>query len=253
MINCFLDNKDSIGKCTGMRIIIENGKVTFNMKKFVDLFLSKMKKPEKFKQAFNVDVNELFSKKFVDNHFSFSISSKIYPNKNVSKNYTSSNTVKVIDHNNIEKRISCMDKSNPNLKGELKNNYLTPSYELNKDKTIINEIPKNLVLNMQTHSKNVCSSIILDKDKPLLISENGKLYSKENSPTIKEYTKEYKIPVYDSIKSLSDFESSNESILESEETQKEYTICKYIMRTGKYYENSLNSSNDNSPYESFIN
>ena len=209
MLNCLLDNKDSVGKANSMRIVIENDKITFNMHKFINSFLNKVKNPEKLQKAFAYDQKEVFSKSFVDNHFNFSLSSPKYPEKNITKNFTSSENIKVINKDGVEEEINCFDKFNPNLKGQIKDNFLTISYELNKQETVIKKVPINMVNRMQNFSQYVRNSIIDDKDKQIVYFKNGKFYKKESSPTVEEYTKEYKISVYEKIKYLKGFEKAN--------------------------------------------
>ena len=46
----------------------------------------------------------------------------------------------------------------------------------------------------------------------------------------KDYSKEYKIPLYDNIKNLEEFEEANRDFLETKEGRHEYEIFKNIMK-----------------------
>lgn len=251
IMNCLLDNKDSVGEVDNIRIIIKNNEITFNADKFTKYFLSKVASPEKIQKAFTPEKGNIFSKKFVNDHFSWSISSPKFANKNLTKNKTSSPKINVIKEDKSVEKVECSDKYNPRLDGKDKTDYLTRSYQLKKEDTIIKEVPENIRINMQNESKYVHNSMIDDKNEKMLFSENGKFYSKENSPTVEEYTKDAKIPIYEKIKLIKEFEENNEKYLSSEEGKKEYEIYKNIIKGNKNNKNSQEFNNNDEFYENF--
>ena len=229
LINCFIDNAFSVGAADEMNIEFEGDLIHFNMKKFFINFFANVKNPELLTEAYNIKEG-VFTQKLVNKHFTYTINSTKYSDKNITKNFTSSKFINVKDENGVVEQIECKDTYNPNLKGEFKDNSLTPGYELYAKSAVIGRLDKQFFTKMNVNSKNVLGSILYEKDNQIVYNKNKEFFKKNNAPTIRDHCKEYKISVYENIEKISEFERRNEDYLKTKEGSQEYEVFKTYMK-----------------------
>lgn len=228
LINCFLNNKDTVGKADEMKIIINNGDVFFNMiQKFYQLF-SKFKNLELLGNNY-LDIKDNIYVGNINNHYNCLVESTKYPDFNISKNVTSSLFVNSLDENGIISKIECRDGFWPNIKGQNKGNFLSPSYLLDKKSSIVKELQSGQNIKLSTFLNRAYLSIIFDKDQKMTFFKDGKLHSDSNTPSVKEFCYDSKIPVTDSIKKIEEFEKVNSEVLNTKEGREAYNVIKKIM------------------------
>ncbi len=239
LINCCLNSVDSVGKAEEMNIIIKNKNIIFNMIDIFKNFFEKIKNPELFwkayyKKFYNIEIG------YYNKHFTFIINSKKYNDKNLSKNLTSSEKINVKNINNENIKYICKDSYKPNLKGEEKINFLTPTYELDMESSQIGVIKDiNTELKMQTFMNNVQASILNNKCEKIIYSKNDIFIEKQNVPTIEEYANEYKLDITDCINNLTKFEKINEECLNTPEGVVTYTLIKQWMKNTQTNTNKI--------------
>lgn len=201
LINCFMDNVDTVGYANELALIISKDEIIFNMKSFLTNFFFKVKNPELLKKAYEVNKG-VYNTAYINNHYNFNISSQRYPDKCIAKNLTSSSKIKVIDENNVITNIKCPHSYKPNLKGVNKENFITPAYIMNKNNVVVGELDKNSLVKMNEFSKQIQASFLCEKDKRLILYEDYQWYDNSNNPTLKEFCKEYKLPLDEKIEFL---------------------------------------------------
>lgn len=228
LINCFL-NVSSISIVDDFAIIINGEKIIFNNKNLIDLFLSQVKYPELIQKAYQTD-KIIFTKFFINNHFNFSISSNLYSEYSLSKNLTSSSSIKVKNEFNDFFYKTCKDSYKPNLISESKINFLTPSYSFDKKNVLINELGANIFFKMNKFSKNVHSSILNEKNEKIIFYKNGGFLFNVDAPTIQEFCKDKKIPIFQKMEFIDEFEKLNEKYLQTKDGQELYEIFKTVLK-----------------------
>jgi hypothetical protein len=239
MLNCCLNNHNSVGKTNELKIIIKDNQVIFNIRNILDKFFSKTKNPELLKKAFNLDQNKLnynIKKNYIDGHFNFSISSDKYKDKNISKNLTSSKFINVVE-NDKTIQLPCKDGFYPNVRGEDKINFYTPTYFLDKTHAKIQMLKPAMIFPLQQATYGFHNSVLNDKNDQILTSFDGKFFKDLNGMTVKQYCYEYKIPIYQDIVYMDEFEEANKSFLEVEANRIEYEIVKSLLSNIKYINN----------------
>lgn len=233
IINCFLDSMDSVGKADHMNIIISGDEIIFNMKNltFLSNFAKKVKHFELLQKVFKNNNSNLIEKKFVDGHYNFSIVSKEYRDKNLTKNLTSTDFIKAYKEDNSITKLFCRDTFQKNLIGKNKPNSLTDTYELDENNVIIGELQPDKMIKMQGFGNIAYNSITLDLNQKLIYSSNQIFRVKEGAPLVLDYAKDAKLIIYNDMEALDIFLNieDNKEFFQTKEGQLELNMAIKIL------------------------
>jgi hypothetical protein len=171
----------------------------------------------------------------VNGHYALIQESQKYKDKNLTTNFTSKSELKIkeiISDDNLiieDKKIHLTAKFMPNLKGQSKNDFLTPPYELDKKTSLIKDIKKDIILNINERKDAVNSFLLECKDEKILYLKNEDFIKKNNSLTVKEYSQDYNLSLSKKIKLKEKFEKLNEEYLNTEKGKQEYNFLKQYL------------------------
>jgi hypothetical protein len=239
-LNCFIANSDSVAQANEKKIIFKENSVEFNMKKFFKNFFEKVTDEHLLFESYKPSKITI-SRTGDPAHYTYTVRSMKYKDKNISTNFTSNEKLKIYketilgnDKTTLKEEVIKLNKKHtPNVLGENKYNYLVNPYELD-NKMIMREIESNLIKQVNTQ-KSIVNAFFLDsKDDKIMCLKNSKLIANENSPTLKEYAKEYKLELDRKIGLLEQFEKKNENYLNTPEGKKNYDIVKKYLNLFKF-------------------
>lgn len=236
LLNCFISNSSIIAKVDGMKIIFDGDEITFNMKSVFKDFFNNTKNHDYLLRSCMPSDYQCTHAILVGGHYGIIEQSPYYKGENLTINYTSHPKIKVNDDRNGFIEISTKNREKPNFIGQDKENYFTPPYTLDTNSSSIDEFPLKYMEKANTFKTKATMLKVDCKDDKILINKKNEFYKSEDFPTIREYSKEYKLPATLNIEYREFFEKSNEEYLRSERGAKEYELVKqYIMNGNKSF------------------
>ena len=236
LLNCFISNSSTISKVDGMRIIFNGGDITFNMKSIFKNFFNNTKNHESLFRSCMSNDYQCTHAILVKGHYGIIEQSPYYKGENLTINYTSHPKIEVHDDKNRCIEIPTKNQEKPNFIGQDKENYFTPPYTLDTNSSTIGEFPLKYMKKINTFKTKAIILKVASKDDKILINKKNEFYKSEDFLTVKEYSKEYKLPTTSNIEYREFFEKSNKDYLNSEIGSKEYELVKqYIMNGNKSF------------------
>lgn len=231
ILNCLIINNNIISKTEDLKIYYnKDDELEFNMFGFFKKFFKNVKSSELLKDVYynkpqDTDVI------YCNNHFTAIQKSLKYKEKNIATNYTSNKTLIIKNEKNIKEEIILTDGKKPNFIGQnkdnyFKDNYLTPPHTIDEKTSIIKEFPTKYIYKANTLKSDANIHLLKNADNKIYYSEKGEILKKENSPTLKEYSKETELPIYKKIEQIQKFEKINEEYLNTKDGKEQYDLFK---------------------------